>query len=105
HSPFLVGPDELDLVRVVELQDRKEGSRVSTTVAASDSPALLPLQEALGYDMAQSLFAQQRNLVLEGLTDYWYIDALSQLFAESGGKARDGRVAVGGAGSAGRVVH
>jgi hypothetical protein len=25
--------------------------------------------EALGYDLAQSLFVQQRNLVLEGLTE------------------------------------
>ncbi len=105
HSPFLVGPDELDLVRVVELQDRKVGSRVSTTVAASDSPALLPLQEALGYDMAQSLFAQQRNLVLEGLTDYWYIDALSQLLAESGEKALDEKIALVPAGNAGKVVY
>lgn len=105
HSPFLVGPDELDLVRVVELQDRKVGSKVSTTVAVSDSPALLPLQEALGYDMAQSLFAQQRNLVLEGLTDYWYVDAVSQLLADSGEKALDERVALVPAGSAGKVVY
>lgn len=105
HSPFLVGPDELDLVRVVELQDRKIGSKVSTTVAASDSPALLPLQEALGYDMAQSLFAQQRNLVLEGLTDYWYIDAISQLFTESGEKALDEKIALVPAGNAGKVVY
>src|SRR5690606_10613121 len=105
HSPFLVGPDELDLVRVVELQDRKTGSKVSTTVAASDSPALLPLQEALGYDMAQSLFAQQRNLVLECLTDYWYIDAPSQLHADSGEKALDEKIALVPAGNAGKVVY
>ncbi|MBC8434586.1 MAG: hypothetical protein H8D96_21975 [Desulfobacterales bacterium] len=45
--------------------------------------AMLPLQEALGYDMAQSLFAQQRNLVLEGLTDYWYLEGVSQLLRDS----------------------
>lgn len=68
HSPFLVGPDELDIVRVVEMTDRKVGTRVHTKITANDPAALLPLQEALGYDLAQSLFAQQRNLVLEGLT-------------------------------------
>lgn len=72
HSPFLVGPNELDLVRVVELNDRNVGTKVHTTVTSSDAAALLPLQEALGYDLAQSLFAQQRNLILEGLTDEWY---------------------------------
>ena len=53
HSPFLVGPDELDLVRVVEMTDRDEGTKVHTSVTASDPAALLPLQEALGYDLAQ----------------------------------------------------
>lgn len=33
HSPFLVGPDELDLVRVVEMTDRKVGTKIHTTVA------------------------------------------------------------------------
>ena len=71
HSPFLVGPEELDMVRVVEMVDRETGTKVHTSVTARDPAALLPLQEALGYDLAQSLFAQQRNLVLEGLTDFW----------------------------------
>ena len=73
HSPFLVGPGELDLVRVLEMTDRNVGTKVHTQVTANDPAALLPLQEALGYDLAQSLFSQQRNLVLEGLTDCWYM--------------------------------
>ena len=64
HSPFLVGPEELDLVRVVEMTNRDEGTKVHTSVTASGPAAFLPLQEALGYDLAQSLFVQQRNLVL-----------------------------------------
>ena len=52
-------------------------------MTATDAAALLPLQEALGYDLAQSLFAQQRNLVLEGLTDYWYLDATAQLLEDA----------------------
>lgn len=82
HSPFLVGPDELDLVRVIEMTDRKIGTKVHTTITAEDPASMLPLQEALGYDMAQSLFAHQRNLILEGLTDYWYLEATSQLLRE-----------------------
>ena len=61
------------------MADRKIGTKVHTTVTASDPAALLPLQEALGYDLAQSLFVEQRNLVLEGLTDHWYVDATAQL--------------------------
>ena len=105
HSPFLVGPDELDLVRVVEMATRKEGTKVHTSATASDPEALLPLQEALGYDLAQSLFTQKRNLVLEGLTDYWYVAAVAALLRESGHAELDERISLVPAGSASKVVY
>ncbi len=105
HSPFLVGPDELDLVRVVEMTDRDTGTQVHTNVTASDPAALLPLQEALGYDLAQSLFAQQRNLVLEGLTDYWYFEATAQLLREGGVVDLNEKIALHFAKSASKVVY
>ena len=105
HSPFLVGPSELDLVRVVQMTDRREGTKVHTSITADDPAALLPLQEALGYDLAQSLFAQERNLVLEGLTDYWYVDAVALLLREAGVVDLNQKIALVPAGSAGKVVY
>lgn len=105
HSPFLVGPDELDLVRVVEMTDRKIGTKVHTSVTSSDPAALLPLQEALGYDLAQSLFAQQRNLLLEGLTDYWYVEAVAALLGDDGSAKINEKIALIPANSAGKVVY
>ncbi|MES2062581.1 MAG: AAA family ATPase [Bacteroidota bacterium] len=105
HSPFLVGPDELDLVRVVELKSREAGTKVHTTISSSDPAGLLPLQEALGYDLAQSLFSQQKNLVLEGLTDYWYIDAVANLLRDGGVEKLDDKIALVFANSAGKVVY
>src|ERR1700730_7661154 len=105
HSPFLVGPDELNLVRVVEMTDRTIGTKVHTNVTAEDPAALLPLQEALGYDLAQSLFAQQRNLVLEGLTDYWYVEAVAQLLREGGLADLNEKIAPVPAGDAGKLVY
>jgi hypothetical protein len=105
HSPFLVGPDELDLVRVVEMTDRTTGTNVHTTVSATDPASLLPLQEALGYDLAQSLFTHQRNLVLEGLTDYWYLDATAQLLADAEEAKLNEKIALVSADSAGKVVY
>jgi predicted ATPase len=84
HSPFLVGPDELNRVRVIEMTDRAVGTKVRTNVTAEDPAALLPLQESLGYDLAQTLFSQQRNLLLESLTDFWYIESVSQMLREAG---------------------
>ena len=105
HSPFMVGPDELDLVRVVELNDRAIGTKVHTTVTAGDSASLLPLQEALGYDLAQSLFSQQRNLVLEGLTDYWYLEATAALLRADGEAGLSDRISLVPANTAGKVVY
>ncbi|MBP8002408.1 MAG: AAA family ATPase [Chloroflexi bacterium] len=105
HSPFLVGPDELDLVRVVEMADRKIGTKVHTSITAKDPASILPLQEALGYDLAQSLFSQQRNLVLEGLTDYWYLEAVALLLREANLANLNEKIALIPAASAGKVVY
>ena len=105
HSPFMVGPDELDIVRVIEMPNRIVGTKVHSEVTSDDPAALLPLQEALGYDLAQSLFSQQRNLILEGLTDYWYVDAVSQLLLENGNGGLNTKIALVPAQSAGKVVY
>lgn len=105
HSPFLVGPDELDIVRVVEMKSREAGTTVHTTLSSEDPAGMLPLQEALGYDLANSLFSQQRNLVLEGITDYWYIEATSALFKEAGKPSINDKVALVFANTAGKVVY
>jgi len=105
HSPFMVGPNELDKVRVVEMLNRRDGTKVHTTIAANDAAALLPLQEALGYDLAQSLFTQSRNLILEGLTDYWYLEACSGLLRQANIADLNDKVSLVPAASAGKVVY
>jgi energy-coupling factor transporter ATP-binding protein EcfA2 len=105
HSPFLVGPDELDLVRVVEMKNRENGTFVHTTLSSEDPAGMLPLQEALGYDLASSLFSQQRNLILEGITDYWYIEATSQLLKAAGKGFINDKIALVFANTAGKVVY
>lgn len=105
HSPFLVGSNELDLVRVVEMTNRETGTIVHTTITARDPGAILPLQEALGYDLAQNLFIHEKNLVLEGLTDYWYLEAISNLSEEIGEIALDNKIALIPASTASKVVY
>jgi len=105
HSPFMVGPDELDRVRVVELNDRRAGTKVHTTIAANDPAALLPLQEALGYDLAQSLFTQKKNLVVEGITDLWYVEGVANLLREASIADLDEKISIIPAGDAGKVVY
>ncbi len=105
HSPFLVGSNELDKVRVVEMPDRSVGTKVNVSLTASDSGAMLPLQEALGYDLAQSLFFHKKNLVLEGLTDMWYLESLSDLLKADGKTGINDQIALIPANSASKVVY
>lgn len=105
HSPFLVGSNELDKVRVVEMPDRTVGTKVNVSLTASDSGAMLPLQEALGYDLAQSLFFHKKNLVLEGLTDMWYLESLSDLLEVDGKTGINNQIALIPANSASKVVY
>jgi hypothetical protein len=74
-------------------------------VTAADPAALLPLQEALGYDLAQSLFAQQRNLILEGLTDFWYLEATAELMRQAGIVDLNEKIALISASTASKVVY
>lgn len=103
HSPFMVGPDELPLVRVVDL--KPSGTKVHQNVTSADPASLFPLQAALGYTLAQSLFAQKKNLVCEGITDYWYIDGMRQILQAAGKASMDEDIAIVPAGGASKVVY
>lgn len=105
HSPFLVGTNELDKVRVVEMVDRTAGTKVHLCLTATDSGAILPLQEALGYDLAQSMFFHKKNLVLEGLTDMWYLEAISELLKADGKTGINDQIALIPANCASKVVY
>ena len=87
------------------MTDRKLGSKVHTSVTSTDRAALLPLQEAFGYDLGQGTFTHQRNLVVEGLTDYWYIEAAASLLGDAGLVALDEAIAKIPAQTAGKIVY
>ncbi|HLX89141.1 MAG TPA: AAA family ATPase [Acidimicrobiales bacterium] len=84
HSPFLIGTDELALVRVVELADRAVGTKIRSDLAAEDPSSVLPLREALAYDLTSSLFSAAKTLILEDLTDYWYLSATAAMLEDAG---------------------
>ncbi|MFF0708738.1 AAA family ATPase [Gordonia sputi] len=105
HSPFMVGSDELDLVRIVEMTERKTGTKVHTRLAVDDPKSIYPLQAALGYDLAQSMFTHRKNLVVEGVTDLLYIEAMNSALKGQEGATLDDGVAVVPAGSASKVVY
>lgn len=105
HSPFMVGSDELDLVRLVEMADLYQGTKVHTRIQVDDPKSLFPLQAALGYNLAQSMFSQKRNLVCEGVTDLFYLEAVNQAAEADGGPTFRNHPAIVPAGTASKVAY
>lgn len=82
HLPFLVDGDRLDRVRTIYLHRDTGKSVVSTDVrAGADHDTLFPIQAALGYSIAQTLFLGQKVVIVEGITDYWLMKALDSVLA------------------------
>ena len=105
HSPFMIGANELERVRVVELTDREVGTIVCTPEHATDYAALLPVQEALGFDIAQSMFSNGKNLILENLPDYWYIETMADMMRSAGVPSLDPDITILPVSSAGKVAY
>lgn len=82
HSPFMVPTHRLESVRTVNI-DENAGTTVSND-PKGDARTLFPLQAALGYDLAQSLFVGPSNLVVEGVTDFWMLSAISEYLNDIG---------------------
>lgn len=105
HSPFMVGSDELDLVRILEMESRESGTKVHTRLQVDDPKSIYPLQAALGYELAQSMFSQKRNLVCEGVTDMFYLNAINDAAAAEDGPTLKNGPAVVPAGTASKVAY
>jgi len=83
HLPFLVDGDHLERVRTVYLNKETSKTEVSTDVrAGADYDTLFPLQAALGYSIAQTLFLGKKCLVVEGITDYWILRTLDAALSD-----------------------
>ena len=105
HSPFMVASDEMHRVRIVEMKDRETGTMVHQDFAVGDPRSLFLLESHFGYELGRSLFEQRRNLVVEDISDYWYLRAISDAAKDIGDIAIDDDVAILPAGDAGKVVY
>jgi predicted ATP-dependent endonuclease of OLD family len=84
HSPFMIVPDKLERVRLVEDKGKETGAKITDDVTLTDSDTLFPLQGALGYDLAQNLFINKHNIIVEGTSDYTYLQVISDFFSTNG---------------------
>lgn len=85
HSPFMVRTGALGRVRIIEDKGPELGAVATNDAGATSDPdTLFPLQAALGYDIAQNLFIGNRNILLEGTSDFIYLMAFSSHLGSHG---------------------
>jgi len=77
HSPFLVDGEHIYRVRPVT-EDNTGHSRISADTWPRDRETIFPLQAAAGYAMLRGLFQHKKNVLVEGMSDYYYLHALNQ---------------------------
>ena len=83
HSPFLIDGEHLHRIRPVK-EDDTGHSRITAETWPEDRETIFPLQAAAGYAMLRELFQHRKNVLVEGMTDFYYLQALSQQCAKSG---------------------
>ena len=83
HSPFLIDGEHLHRIRPVK-EDDTGHSRITAETWPEDRETIFPLQAAAGYAMIGGLFQHRKNVLVEGITDFYYLQALSQQCAKSG---------------------
>ena len=83
HSPFLIDGEHLHRIRPVK-EDDTGHSRITAETWPEDRETIFPLQAAAGYAMLRELFQHRKNVLVEGMTDFYYQQALSQQCAKSG---------------------
>lgn len=104
HLPFMIDMNRLDNIWVAE-ERAPNGTVVHKDWATADKDARFTLQAALGLSWAQSLFVGQRNLVVEGVTDFWFLTTLSTLLKEAGEPGLPEELVVTPAGGASKVAY
>ena len=82
HSPFMVKTDKLERIRTCAETD--EGTIISNSFQSKDPFTLLPVQAALGFDLAPNLFTPGKHLLVENPSDFIYLTVLSNLLAVQG---------------------
>ncbi len=80
HSPYLIKIDELSRIRLISRTTRK-GTLISNKIhKGADKETLTPIITAIGLDLSIGLdIAKDNNVILEGITDYYYLSAFEKI--------------------------
>ena len=82
HLPFMIDLKHPERIRV--LAETENGSVVTNDFVESSLEARRVLRAALEMNASHSFFVARRNLVVEGVHDYWILMELSDLLQQNG---------------------
>jgi hypothetical protein len=103
HLPFMIDLQKPDRIRV--LSETENGSFVTDDLTQTQPEAKFVLQAALGMSGSSSYLVAQRNLVVEGVDDFWILTELSRLMKSSGEASLPDDLFITPAGGASEAVY
>lgn len=79
HSPYLIEIQKLNRIRLVSRTEEK-GTVISNKIHKdADKETLTPIITAIGLDLSLGIdIAKENNIILEGMSDYYYLCALKE---------------------------
>ena len=104
HLPFMVDFTRLDNIFICE-EKQSQGVKVHQDWASAGKDARFTLQAALGLSWSQSLFVGKYNLVVEGVTDFWFLSTFAELMRQAGKEGLDEELVITPAGGASKVAY
>ena len=86
HSPYLLEADKLNQIRLIH-RTKKAGTKIENKVhALADKETLTPIMTAIGLELNAGITALDKlnNVVVEGASDLYYLNAFKKTFIKDG---------------------
>jgi predicted ATP-dependent endonuclease of OLD family len=103
HLPFMIDLNHPEAIRIIS--ESPDGTKVSEEFIQTDPAAKFVLQAALGMSGSNSYLLSQKNLVVEGVDDYWILSELSNLMERNSKIGLDEDIFITPCGGASEIVY